>query len=406
MLEWHKKAEELELQGYTIGQIAAELGRTYTAVQTWHKRYLQRNKNTQKPETPKKSDATYSNGNIIYNDVIEIPKGETLTPEYVLKLKKLPIEQWEVVSFVVNVWQGQRDADSTVDMYQTKLTVRPRKEISITFADIDKYFEDKSPQDVPFEPINYNQEGETLEIDIADLHCGLLAWRNETNDDFDLHICSDRFLAGIDDIVKRCKGKNYKQIYFCTLGDILHIDNDKNETTKGTYQQADGRLPKIFDFAFDTMHKALEMLRQLNCPINYVYLCGNHDRNTGYFLVKLLEAKNTDIVFDTRPNPQKAIHFDNVLIGLTHGDMPKSNKGTWLINDYRREFGASDFVEEHSGHIHEEEARKHNGIMVRSILAQCGNSYWEHQQGYRSKRGIMCFVWCDKGLRETFYYYY
>ena len=49
----------------------------------------------------------------------------------------------------------------------------------------------------------------------------------------------------------------------------------------------------------------------------------------------------------------------------------------------------------------------YNGIMVRSLLAQCGNSYWEHQQGYRSHRGIMCFVWNkETGLRETWYYYY
>ena len=87
--------------------------------------------------------------------------------------------------------------------------------------------------------------------------------------------------------------------------------------------------------------------------------------------------------------------------------MPKYNKGTWLINDFRKEFGESHFVEEHCGHIHTEEAKIYNGIMVRSLLAQCGNSYWEHQQGYRSHRGIMCFVWNKEiGLRETWYYYY
>lgn len=394
MTEWHNKAFALKQEGKSLREISQILGVNYETVKTWHKR--------QKKDEP---FISYINGNLIYNDIIEIPKGQALTPEYVLRLKNLPVEQWEVVSFITNVWQGQKENDK-VDLFQTKLAVRPRKDYSITFDDIDEYFSGKHPKDVSFKPIYFKDFGETLEIDIADLHCGLLAWRNETNDDYDLHICSERFLSGIDDIIKRCKGKTLKQVYFCTLGDILHIDNDKNETTKGTYQQADGRLPKIFDFAFDTMHKALQMLRELKVPIKYIYLCGNHDRTTGYFLVKLLEAKNPDIIFDTRPNPQKAIQFDNVLVGLTHGDMPKYNKGVWLINDYRREFGRSDFVEEHSGHIHEEEAKKYNGIMVRSVLAQCGNSYWEHQQGYRSKRGIMCFVWCEKGLRETFYYYY
>lgn len=355
------------------------------------------------------NSVSFSNGQFISDKIIEVAQGQLITPEIIMKAHNLDSNIWEVVSYKNNYYQSQAKENKIIELYQSKVVVKPKVSNELTFNDIDNYFATKNFSDriKVKSPIIYNNADEFLEIDTADLHCGLLAWRNETGSDYDLQICSDKFLAGIKDIVDRAKDKTFSDIYICGLGDILHIDNDKNETTKGTLQQADGRLTKIFDFAFDTMNTAIDYLRSLNARIHYMYLAGNHDRTTGYFLAKCLQLANPDIDFDITPNPQKAIHVGNVLIGLTHGDMPKYNKGTWIINDFRKEFGQSHFVEEHCGHIHTEEAKIYNGIVVRSLLAQCGNSYWEHQQGYRSQRGIMCFVWNKEiGLRETWYYYY
>lgn len=355
---------------------------------------------------------SYENGNYISDRIISVSKGQPITPDIVMEAHGLDKRLWEVVSYKNNFWNAQAQEGKVVELYQSKLVVKPRISPELSFEDIDNFFKNKDFTryiNNTTKNIVYNDSDEVLEIDTADLHCGLLAWRNETGSDYDLKICANKFLGAIDDIVQRSEHKQFSDIYFCGLGDILHIDNDKNETTKGTLQQAEGRMAKIFDFAFDTINTAIYKLR-VNFPdtkLHYMYLAGNHDRNTGYFLAKCLQLANDDVDFDIRPNPQKAIHFGKVLVGLTHGDMPTKNKGTWLINDFRKEFGESHFVEEHSGHFHEEEARKYNGIMVRSVVAQCGNSYWEHQQGYRSQRGIQCFVWNKmKGLRETWYYYY
>ena len=352
---------------------------------------------------------SFSNGQFISDRIIEVANGQLITPDVIMQSHNLDPKIWEVVSYKNNFYQSQAKNNKVIELYQSKVVVKPKISSELTIDDIDAYLDSKdfSTRIKVNKPITYDNSDEFLEIDTADLHCGLLAWRNETGSDYDLQICSDRFLSGISDVVERSKHKHFSDVYICGLGDILHIDNDRNETTKGTLQQADGRLTKIFDFAFDTMNTAIDLLRGLNSKIHYIYLAGNHDRTTGYFLAKCLKLANPDIDFDITPNPQKAIHVGNVLIGLTHGDMPKYNKGTWLINDFRKEFGESHFVEEHCGHIHTEEAKMYNGIMVRSLLAQCGNSYWEHQQGYRSHRGIMCFVWNKEiGLRETWYYYY
>jgi len=413
MTEWHKKAYEMSLQGMNSREISQELGIPMETVRAQIKRDRKKNGTQRDPagrpltaeHRKNKSKFSYHNGIDTYEDEIEIIDGQPITPELIMKAKGLRPEEWEVVSFTKNIWQSQTKDGGSIDLCQSKLSVKPKREDQITLDMIDELIDAKLEK-INFEPISVKNK-QMLEIDCADLHCGLLSWAEETGDNYDLHICADRFLSGIRDIVDRAKSKQFDVIYFCGLGDVLHIDNDMNTTTKGTYQQVDGRLPKIFEFTLSTLSSALDMLKELNVPIKYMYLCGNHDRIMGYSLIRCLQLKHTDVEFDVSPNPQKAIHYGKNLIGLSHGDMPKYNKGTWLMNDYRREYGNSDFIEEHCGHIHTEEAKMYHGIMVRSVMAQCGNSLWEHQQGYRSKRGIMCFVWnYESGLRETWYYYY
>lgn len=402
MSEWHTQAESLKAQGMANKDIADVLGVSYGAVKTHLFRKGYRDKNT----TPIHSDRiVYEGQNWTFEVTREVDKANPLTPTDVLIEQNMNIDDWDIVSFTQNQWQGQGKNGQIVDLCQAKLTVRPKKDVGITFEDIDEFLSTKEFKNLKERPsIEYNEKGDTLEIDIADLHCGLLAWRNETGKDYDLHICANDFLDKIDEIVKRSRGKQFKDIYLCSLGDIIHVDNDNNTTTKGTMQQVDGRIAKIFDFAFDVMNTAIDWLRPLGAKIHYVYLCGNHDRNTGYYLAKCLQLANKDVDFDIDPRPQKAIHFGQCLIGLSHGDMPNKNKGVWLLNDYRKEYGESQFVEEHCGHIHTEEAKKYNNVLIRSVMAMTGASYWESQQGYRSQRGVMCFVWNDdKGLREIWY---
>ena len=256
-----------------------------------------------------------------------------------------------------------------------------------------------------------------MEIDLPDLHSGLLAWRKETGEDYDIHIAKESFYQCIYDIVDRCKHKRLKKIIFVTLGDLLHFDNDNQTTTKGTFQQADGRLTKIFDATMDMLIDGITIIGDI-APVEVVYICGNHDRTTGYMLLKAVEnafRRDDNVQFDTEPNPQKFRRFGKVLIGWTHGDMQKQNMSGWLQQSARAEYGQSEFAEVHAGHYHSLKAietkrdltqtEDSGGIIIRYLPTICNASYWEHQQGYISAlKTMMCFVWNEEtGLREMWY---
>jgi len=418
---WADECYQLSMQGLNSREVYNKLVRiypdiTYSAVRNSIKRDRKRN-GTQRdcagrPVTVESHRVRDEGSGLkLFEDTIEIEDGQEITPESIMKLKGLVPSEWEVISFTKNVWQQQTKDGEAINLCQSKLTVKPKKFLGLTIDDIDEWFDNKDFSKVPAREniAKVNRRGLIAEITASDIHFGMLAWESECGrgKSWDLKISREKFLEVIRDLVDRLKNENIEEVYFCTLGDVLHVDNVQGTTTKGTVQQIDGRISKIIDFAYDTINEALEMVRELEVPIHYVYVSGNHDIAMGYALVRMLEIGNNDIDFDRSPNPQKAIHFGNVLVGLNHGDIPKSNKGQWLTNDYRKEYGESDFVEIHSGHIHNEQVNCYNGILERSVLAQTSASLWEHSMGYRSQRGIQCFVW-DKelGLRDIKYSIY
>lgn len=424
MKDWNKEAITLYKQSRSDKVVYEALKDkykvTYSQVHSFLWRLRKKNqlaaveptKTEPKRAEPKmKHSFSYHAGIGTYEDIQIVIDGREITPEIIMEAHKLKPSEWEVVSFCSNCWQQQTAGAKIIDLCQSKLSVKPKKQIEITFEDVEEYFKTVNFQTKKaMKPFDYNSLGEVLEIDYVDAHNGLLSWRDETGNDYDLRIAEERFKECIADIFQRCKGRKFEKTIFATLGDILHVDNDNQTTTNGTFQQTEGRTPKLFDITANMLVDTVDCALKTKTPFEYVYLPGNHDRVTGYMLAKAVSfafRKNPNVTFDITPKPQKAKVVGVNLIGLLHGDMPKKNIDGWLLKDYRKEFGDSRFVEIHSGHDHDYAVKRtSSGILHKTLPPICESSYWENQQGYRSDRGLMCFIWNkETGLRETWYYY-
>lgn len=377
MADWQARLVELKLAGNSWNDIAYTLTNEYAlpftheSVRSWWRR----------------------------NKVKLDSQQDCLTPSDVVEQHGLDTEQWKVMSY-----RSQKN--------DSRLTVKPRMP-GITFEEIDQYFDSRKfdcAKTVTYH-YQYDPEGEILEIDMPDLHSGLFSWHKETGEDYDVKIASHRFQCCMNDIIDRCRGRRFKQILFVNLGDFMHIDNDRQETTKGTFQQSDGRTAKIFDYSLDMLIDGITMLGNI-APVEVVYVPGNHDRVTGYMLFRSIEMafrNDGNVTFDVTPDPQKFRLVGNTLIGWTHGDMPQKNMARWLQGTARKEFGLSRFAEIHAGHFHSERKRElkltdddDSGIIIRYLPTICSSSYWEHQQGYMSaSRSVISYVWNEtNGLRE------
>ena len=360
-------------------------------------------------EVTGRQKVTYKeNGEMVFEGLVSLLSGQAITPEIVMEAHNLKPDEWSVVSFTTNAWESQVKGGTKIVLWQSKITVRPRTAKEITFEDVDKYFANKDfSAPIPTVQCEYDENGEILEVCIPDLHSGLLAWKNETGDDYNLNIAKERFFKAISDIVNRCRAHSFSKILFVTLGDLLHTDNDAQTTTKGTFQQVDGRIAQIFDHTLDMIIDGIRMLSQV-APVEVIYLCGNHDKVLGYTLAKATEKAFTgseSVNFDVSPNPQKHRLLGVSLVGWTHGDMPKKNMSSWLQDRARKEFGLCKYAEIHSGHYHSEIVQSDSGVIIRYMPNIASASSWEHQQGFpHGVKTVVCYRWHPQmGLRSIWY---
>lgn len=348
-------------------------------------------------------DGSYSR-----NALVEITEEQSKDIDFMLKVHGFEPCEWELINIKNKVWNTYSKLDKISTLYSSAITARPKK-VEWSIEDMDKYFETRQFKNFKelTKPTNYESNGEILEIDLPDLHAGLLSWDKETGENYDINITKENFLKCFNDILERSKNRKFEKIILATLGDLLHVDNDNQSTTRGTPQQVDGRVSKIFDITMDMLIDAIEILGNF-APVEVIYVSGNHDRLLGYTLLKGIEKafRNDDnIKFDVSPNPRKFRKYDNVLIGWLHGDVNKNNISEWLQVEARKEYGDTKFAEVHCGHLHHQQTLEKSGMIIRYLPTICASSAWEHSMGFnKSVKTVVSFVWNKKsGLREMWY---
>lgn len=342
------------------------------------------------------------------SQLVRMTAEQSKDPEFLMVAHGYDPNKWELISARSNVWNAYSKQDGIMELYSSKIVVRPHKNSEI-YTEIDEFFEGrefKHPRQLT-SPTNYDPYGEILEVNLPDLHAGLFSCPDETDESYDVPIMKTRFMKCINDIIERCQGRRFEKIIFATLGDLLHVDNDNQGTTRGTLQQLDGRIPGVFGLTLDILIDAIELLGNF-APLEIIYVAGNHDRVLGYALMKALEKafrNDHNIVFDTSPNPRKFRRFENVLVGWLHGDCAKNNISEWLQVEARKDFGCSLYAEVHAGHYHHQQTLEKSGMIIRYLPTICASSAWEHQKGYsKNVKTVVSFVWNQlTGLREMWF---
>jgi hypothetical protein len=144
-MSWKDEAIDLLIKGNSKVQISKILSKKYTELADLdsrtckdkmrhflNSRYAKRilcEKGYIVPKSAQinKEKVTYSNGITTFEIEKEKLKGEEITPESIMKAKGLNPIEWEVVSYTSNIWQQQTKEGKTIDLYQSKLSVKPIK---------------------------------------------------------------------------------------------------------------------------------------------------------------------------------------------------------------------------------------------------------------------------------------
>lgn len=417
-MDWKNRLMRLKADGNTYGEIADILndefpGERFTGdrVRGWWRR------NGRKQPRGNGRIEYRHDGSVLFEKIIELFEGESVTPERLLQAHGLETTKWEVVGCTNNYWESQIKGGKKIVLYQSKLHAKPIKggvstdSIKAIFNELHR----ASPVRVAEYP--KTEQRKMAEVNIADLHLGKLCWHGNTGENYDHKIAKANFEGIVDRICERLKTLDLEYILFVWSNDFFNSDNEEATTTKGTLQDTDIRYEKLLKIGPQMMVWAIEKFKEI-APVQTFRTPSNHDNVMSLSALIILMAwfrEDKQVTVHEDVTPRKYILFGNSLTGFCHGDTEgreskskeKASRLASLMPIEARElWGKARFYEMHTGHLHSEQTTNEiNGVIVRRISSPTASDTWHVNSGYvGSTRKATTFIY-DKedGIIETIY---
>lgn len=342
---------------------------------------------------------------------------EILTVDELLAHAKVDLKLWEVIEQRVNNWEvtgkksrGQDESRRWLgdELWKTgnrQITVKLKRRAPKPIQDaIKELLKDAKP--LALKPPTKSRGG-TLhmgEIGIYDHHYGKLCWGEETGNDYDLKLARSVFRNAVDDMLERMAGFNVELINIPIGNDFFHVNDWLGQTANGTrVESVDDRFEKVFRVGCEDCQYMIERAAQ-RAKVRVIWVPGNHDRNTSWFLVEVLRAMfhgNRHIEFDNGPRERKYITYGPSLIGYVHGDEGKhSDLPALMATEVPDLWAASRFRAWRLGHWHKKKETRHtagdtfNGVEIRLMPSLCGTDAWHYRKGFTGNaRMAECWLW-------------
>ena len=299
-----------------------------------------------------------------------------------IHLKDRGIDKKDVVS--VKHWQsmsgGLRFSIVTKEEYGLN-----EKQI---FKKINDYIEGYSPTYAAIK----RKEGKNLfVVNPADIHIGKYANEIETGEEYSCETAVERVIEGLEGLIQKAKGFDIDRVLFCIGNDILHIDNVYSTTTKGTYQDTDGKWWEHYEIGLILYVKCVEMLRHI-APVDVVHSMSNHDYQSGFHLAHTLKSwfRNAkDVTFDISVAPRKYYVYGENFIGLEHGDGAKmDNLPLLMAQEQPQMWAKTKYRYFYLHHIHHKvkhkwlDAKDYIGVTVEYMRSPSSADSWHSRKGF------------------------
>lgn len=337
---------------------------------------------------------------IVEERLVKLSEDDLKDKNAVLEAHGYTVGEWRLKRSKQTIWHSPIKDGGKQELYSSNIEVEPinqgiSKEVLInTFNEL----AEQMPKHTKYIYSRSKKNSNLLELPIMDLHLGKLAWRGETKEDYDLKIAEFLFRKIIIDLLNSIENYNLKieKIVFPIGQDFFHFDTSTAATTKGTIMDTDTRWQKLFRKGVQLLAWGIESLRQI-APVEVIYVPGNHDRMLSYFATATVEAyfRNCEHVnVDLSGTPRKYMRYGQVLLGWAHGADERNRIEGLMQIEAADDWGKSRFREFHIGHIHHEETKEKNGVIIRNIASVTATDAWHKNMGFVGNvRKAQAFIW-------------
>lgn len=229
---------------------------------------------------------------------------------------------------------------------------------------------------------------------IGDAHIGMYAWSVECGEDFDTTIARNDLIAATSRLVDVAPSS--ERAVIVNLGDWVHADSVRNETTHGTRQDVDTRWPRVLKVGCMLMIDLIGLALRKHQTVEVINAIGNHDEHASVMLSAFCEAfyhNEPRVIVHPTVGKFSYIEHGKTLIGVTHGDTIKINQlDSLMAADKPAAWGKTDHRYWYTGHIHHTSKLELRGCVVESFRTLAAKDSWHTAQGYRSGRDMYCII--------------
>lgn len=230
-----------------------------------------------------------------------------------------------------------------------------------------------------------------LEIPLFDMHFGIA----------DMDYYND-VLVRVLEVIEL---ERYEEIVIVVGQDLLHNDDFRGRTTKGT-QIETVNMAKAWEDAETFFINVINSAQNHASSVKVMFSHGNHDESMSWAFTKLLERVFPEIEFDTAKLPRKALNWRGNFIGWTHGEYAKSRAEDLFAQfavEFPKEFADAKTREIHTGHLHRE-GSVDVGAMVRRLPTAGKTDAWSRDQGYvGAHKRFTLYVYSPDRLKTVHY---
>jgi hypothetical protein len=328
--------------------------------------------------------------------IINIKNSDDITnPDETFAYLKLKKEEWEIKNFSFSSYKGS-----------VRLEIKP------IVQKFDEAIKENFIKDmIKHSPKCYKKIKRSsikkdkcmAQINIFDLHFGLLSWFREVGVNYDIKIAEKLMHDTVDSFLYVMNKYQIEKILFPIGSDFYNVNNAAKTTAKGTLQDEDCRWQKSFERGRILIVSILDKLRN-KADVDVLVIPGNHDTERSFYLGDAIYCwyhNDPCVNIDNEPTERKYYQYQNNLIGLTHGSGIKDAKLAALMPfEAKKIWSNIKFAEVHRAHKHHETVKtlsddviEIDSIKVRGISSLTAPSAWSKKTGYIALREAQMFIW-------------
>lgn len=276
------------------------------------------------------------------------------------------------------------------------------------------------PTQLPPPPVEYQGPAQAdpvlAVVSMNDAHLGMRSWEAETrqqSQDLDTLTGDYSYVSG--QIYHMSQVYPVERYLLVVGSDFLHADSYQGKvptTTKGTPQDVDGRLSKVFKRARRLLVEQIDLFRRRGVPVDVVFVRGNHDEKSVGMLGIVIDSwyRQDDEVSVIVPDGTRHYYgYGRNALMLHHGhDAKKKDAPLVFATECPTQMwgdsvdGAREIL---SGHFHARETSAHGSvyetraIISRTLPALCSTDAWHANGGgaYLHRRASTLLVYRQSG---------